>query len=177
MFPPFDYFTYSRIRYVPSIFHAEYILTVYNSDTKRQQRTTRFTTLPQPYHTPLTQTDKETLTKPIQDLVRDIHANPALRHDILHTYGKIAVKAQEKTNCITELLLPEAERWVEEEVDVKGPLGGVPISLKDTIVVKGFDSSVGYTRYCEGGKGEKRDGAMVRLLKDAGEFFSNSSGG
>jgi Asp-tRNA(Asn)/Glu-tRNA(Gln) amidotransferase A subunit family amidase len=47
-----------------------------------------------------------------------------------------------------------------------GSLAGVPISLKDTISVKGYDTSVGYSMYT--GMEEADDGGMVKLLKEAG---------
>lgn len=78
----------------------------------------------------------------------------------------MALKAHDKTNCITELLLPEAEDWLAHQVDLKGPLAGIPVSLKDSIVVGGFDSTIGYSE--NSGKRYERDGAIVRLLKDAG---------
>jgi Asp-tRNA(Asn)/Glu-tRNA(Gln) amidotransferase A subunit family amidase len=78
----------------------------------------------------------------------------------------VAVKAHERTNCVTELLLPEAETWLQKEVNLKGPLAGIPVSLKDSVQVKGFDTSVGYARMA--GKPCAVDGPMVKLLKDAG---------
>ena len=89
--------------------------------------------------------------------------------DILRTYGKVAVKAHEKTSCLTEVMIPEAEDWVEHEINLKGPLAGVPVSLKDTITVGGFDVSVGYS--CNTGKPYANDGAIARLLKDAGMSY------
>jgi len=86
--------------------------------------------------------------------------------DVLRTYGKVAVRAHEKTNCVTELLLPEAEEWATSEVNLKGPLAGVPVSLKDSVQVRGFDISLGYARLA--GKPYEQDGPMVKLLKDAG---------
>jgi Asp-tRNA(Asn)/Glu-tRNA(Gln) amidotransferase A subunit family amidase len=47
-----------------------------------------------------------------------------------------------------------------------GPLAGVPVSLKDTIIVKGSDTTVGYSKYV--GLEEVEDGAMVKLLREAG---------
>lgn len=91
--------------------------------------------------------------------------------DILHTYGKIAIRAHAKTNCLTEVMLPEAEEWAEKEVDLKGPLAGIPVSLKDSIAVKGFDVSVGYSRNVR--KPYTADGPMVRILKDAGTATSS----
>lgn len=63
-------------------------------------------------------------------------------------------------------MLPEAEGWAQTNVNLEGPLAGIPISLKDTIVVGGFDATVGYS--CNVGKPHTKDGGMVRLLKDAG---------
>ena len=87
--------------------------------------------------------------------------------DVLQTYGKLAIKANARTNCLTEIMIREAEIWAQEEVNLDGPLAGVPVSLKDTIIVGGFDTSVGYSS--KTGKPYVRDGALVRLLKDAGE--------
>ncbi|KAF9895244.1 hypothetical protein FE257_000146 [Aspergillus nanangensis] len=149
MLPPFDYFTYRSVR-----------------DYKRRQRATRFASLPAAYHASFTAFDKSVLNKPIQDLVQEVHDSSLSATDVLRTYGKVAVKAQEKTNCVTELLLPEAESWVQSEVNLQGPLAGVPVSLKDSIQVKGFDVSVGYTRMAKNPALD--DGPMVKLLKDAG---------
>ena len=62
-------------------------------------------------------------------------------------------------------MVPEAESWAEE-VNLEGPLAGVPVSLKDTVVVQGFDTSVGYSRNT--GKPAITDGSLTKLLKDAG---------
>ena len=68
---------------------------------------------------------------------------------------------------MTELLLPEAEAWARsEDVDLKGPLAGIPVSLKDSIAVGGFDVSVGYSRNVF--KPYAEDGVVVKLLKRAG---------
>jgi Asp-tRNA(Asn)/Glu-tRNA(Gln) amidotransferase A subunit family amidase len=67
---------------------------------------------------------------------------------------------------VTEILFPEAEEWAKNEVNLKGPLAGIPVSVKDTICVKGFDSTVGFS--AKAGKPYVNDGPLVRLLKDAG---------
>jgi Asp-tRNA(Asn)/Glu-tRNA(Gln) amidotransferase A subunit family amidase len=64
-------------------------------------------------------------------------------------------------------MLEGAERWLDDgSVNLRGPLAGIPVSLKDTIVVGGYDTSVGYSSFV--GNASSRDGPMVRLLKDAG---------
>ena len=98
--------------------------------------------------------------------MQDVHKEILKPVDILRTYGKVAIRAHEKTNCLTEILLPEAEQWAESEINLKGPLAGIPVSLKDSIAVRGFDVSAGYS--INTGKPYAKDGTMVRLLKDAG---------
>lgn len=135
---------------------------------KRQERAARFAALPPHYHAAFTQADKTIVNKPIAELVKEVQKGTTASTDVLQTYGKVAVKAHEKTNCVTELLLPEAEGWVKTEVNLQGPLAGVPISLKDSVQVKGFDVSLGYSRLAC--KPYADDGPLVKLLKDAGKL-------
>ena len=53
--------------------------------------------------------------------MQDVQDDSVSAVDVLRTYGTVAVKAHEKTNCVTELLVPEAEKWAEEEVNLEGP--------------------------------------------------------
>ncbi|KAL2270972.1 hypothetical protein VTJ83DRAFT_343 [Remersonia thermophila] len=124
------------------------------------------------YHGPLTAADKAILTEPIESLVASVHAGTTAPLSILRTYGKVALKAHARTNCLTEILLPSAEEWLARsgpeggEINLRGPLAGIPVSLKDTIVVGGYDATVGYSSLSHRPAAE--DGPMVRLLKDAG---------
>ncbi|KAL8869305.1 MAG: hypothetical protein Q9174_004373, partial [Haloplaca sp. 1 TL-2023] len=78
----------------------------------------------------------------------------------------MAIKAHAKTNCLTEIMInPGAEKWIED-VNLKGPLAGIPVSLKDSINVGGFDVSVGYSGKV--GQPVPQDGTIVKILKDAG---------
>ncbi|KAF3384429.1 Acetamidase [Penicillium rolfsii] len=149
MLPPFDYFTYRRVR-----------------NQKQAERAARFASLPYPYHTNFTDNDRKILDQPIEELVHDIQQSVTAPLNVLQAYGKVAVKAQERTNCITELLLPEAESWLESDINLKGPLAGIPVSLKDSVHVKGFDTTLGYSALAN--QPVQEDGPMTRLLKDAG---------
>lgn len=140
------------------------------SQSKQLERSTRIASLSSAYHSPLSSHDREILGKPVEELVQDVHKQLLKPIDILWSYGKIAIKAHEKTNCLTEVLLPEAEYWAEREVNLNGPLAGIPVSLKDSIAVGGFDVSVGYS--CNTGKPYAEDGIMVKILKDAGSAKS-----
>ncbi|PGH12425.1 hypothetical protein AJ79_04261, partial [Helicocarpus griseus UAMH5409] len=148
MLPPFDYFQQCHTR-----------------ASKRHERARRLASLPPAYHSSLTAFDKSVINRPIEELVEDVHKGVITPLQLLQTYGKVAVRAHNKTNCITELLLPEAEEWAQSEINVKGPLAGIPVSLKDSLQVKGFDISLGYSRFANNPYAE--DGGVVRLLKDA----------
>ncbi|KAK9234011.1 acetamidase [Lipomyces kononenkoae] len=149
MFPQFDYFTYYRVR-----------------NLKRKERERRFASLNPACYAAFTTVDREIIQEPIEELVQKVQNHTLSAVGVLRTYAKVAIRAQEKTNCITELLLPEAETWAQSEVNIKGPLAGVPVSLKDSVHVRGFDTTLGYARYA--GQPREEDGPMVKLLKDAG---------
>jgi Asp-tRNA(Asn)/Glu-tRNA(Gln) amidotransferase A subunit family amidase len=138
------------------------------SKRKQDERAARIAALPQSYSYPLSSAEKRILDRPINELVQDVQKGGASSAvDILRAYAKVAVKAHEKTNCVTEVMIKDAEGWIQQGgINLKGPLAGVPVSLKDSIHVGGFDTSVGYS--VNTGKPQTVDGAMVRMLKDAG---------
>lgn len=136
------------------------------SRRKQEERAARIASLPSQYKLPIGPSDLAIYNRPIQDLVQDVHNGTTSPIAILQAYGKAAVLAQERTNCLTEIMFPEAEKWAETQVNLKGPLAGIPVSLKDSIQVAGYDVSVGYS--CNTGKPAQTDGTMVQLLKEAG---------
>ncbi|KAL9615379.1 MAG: hypothetical protein Q9167_000207 [Letrouitia subvulpina] len=150
MFPPFDYFEHRRA-----------------CQQKQLERSSRIANLPSEYHSPVSAQDRVILEKSVEELVHHVRKDIIQPIDILRSYGKVAIKAHQKTNCLTEVMIrPGAETWVKSDINSKGPLAGVPISLKDSVIVGGFDVSVGYSRNTS--KPCEQDGALVRLLKDAG---------
>ncbi|KAG5929475.1 hypothetical protein E4U42_005739 [Claviceps africana] len=133
---------------------------------KQDQRLRRIHALTA-YQAPFSPLDREIVARPIEELVQEVQRDPSRAVDLLHTYGKVAIRAHEKTNCVTEVLIPDAETWIKDgSINLKGPLAGIPVSLKDTIDVKGYDSSVGVTSNVRKPKAE--DGVTVRLLKELG---------
>lgn len=122
--------------------------------------------MPSEYHRPVTEKDQEVFKASIIDLVHDVQKQNIKPVDILRAYGKVAIAAHRKTTCLTEVMLPEAEKWADSEINLEGPLASIPVSLKDSINVGGFDTSVGYSRNTF--KPVEKDGTMVRLLKEAG---------
>lgn len=137
------------------------------SKRKQTERSSKIANLPPSYQLPLGPNERSILKRPIAELVNDVHGGSLKPVDILRAYGKVAIEAQKKINCVTEILFPEAEEWIANgDINLKGPLAGIPVSLKDSIAVGGFDVSVGYSRHT--GKPYAADGSLVRLLKEAG---------
>ncbi|GJJ10269.1 hypothetical protein Clacol_004495 [Clathrus columnatus] len=136
-------------------------------ETKRAERARRIASLPRVYHQALTAHDTLILSTPISEIVKNVQSNLWDPVDILHAYGKRALKAQSATNCLTEIMFTDAEQWARTvNKSTSAPLAGVPISLKDMLHVEGYDSCYGYSSYV--GKPAQTDSALVKLLKDAG---------
>ncbi|OBZ77619.1 Acetamidase [Grifola frondosa] len=132
---------------------------------KQQERRDRVQSLPPAYHGPLTTSDKNILGKPASEIVANVQAGILNPSDVLLAYGKKALKAHAATNCLTEVLISKSEEWAKS-CNTQGPLAGMPISMKDTAGVAGFDSCIGYSAWV--GKPFEKDSALVRLLRDAG---------
>ncbi len=74
-------------------------------------------------------------------------------------------------------MISSCEEWLHDSiaasdtegdgpVNLKGPLAGIPVSLKDPIGVKGYDSSVGYSSFTH--QERQEDSVVVTMLKAAG---------
>ncbi|CAK7562930.1 MAG: hypothetical protein SEPTF4163_000786 [Sporothrix epigloea] len=135
---------------------------------KQDQRAERIRNLPAEYHTPISVKDRATLAKPVEELSKEVRDGSTKAIDVLRTYGKAAVKVHEKTNCLTEVMIGSCEEWLNTEgaINLKGPLAGIPVSLKDTLIVAGYDATVGYSSFTH--QEQEEDGVMVAMLKDAG---------
>ncbi|GBE87634.1 Acetamidase [Sparassis crispa] len=132
---------------------------------KQRERQERIQNLPPSYHSALTPADKGILALPVAEVVANVQAGSLDPSDILLAYGKKALKAHAETNCLTEVLISKAEGWAKN-CNTQGPLAGMPVSLKDTAAITGFDSCIGYSAWV--GKPMQKDCALVRLLRDAG---------
>lgn len=135
------------------------------SEFKRKERAERIAGLPEAYHGPLDTLDREILEAPVSVIVENVHSGKWTPARVLLSYGRKALKAHAATNCLTEVMISSADVWAGN-VDINGPLAGMPVSMKDTVGVTGFDSCIGYSAWTK--KPFKKDAALVRLLKDAG---------
>ncbi|KAB8267666.1 amidase signature domain-containing protein [Aspergillus minisclerotigenes] len=91
-------------------------------------------------------------------------------------YVRRAVIAQQLTNCITEVVFEDAltqaralDRAFQETGHLKGPLHGVPVTLKDQFNIKGVDTTLGYVGRSFAPATE--DAALVQMLRDMGAII------
>jgi Asp-tRNA(Asn)/Glu-tRNA(Gln) amidotransferase A subunit family amidase len=135
-----------------------------NVQAKREERDERIRNLPE-YQTPLTEKEVGLLNQPASQVIKSVQEGEADPQDVLSAYSKRAIAAHKECNMLTEVMIGDAQKWAAN-ANKKGPLGGFPVSFKDTIAVKGYDSSLGYS--CRSFKPVPKDAPMVRMLKDAG---------
>ncbi|TFK47520.1 amidase signature enzyme [Heliocybe sulcata] len=133
--------------------------------TKQKERQAQVDGLPAAYHAPLSSDDAYIVDLPIAHLIEKVKSGELSAQEVLQSYGKKALQGHTATNCLTEIMIPDAETWAKQ-CNVDGPLAGVPVSLKDTLYVKGYDACIGYADWV--GKRATEDAAIVKLLRDAG---------
>ncbi|KAK9386857.1 hypothetical protein V1515DRAFT_603156 [Lipomyces mesembrius] len=80
---------------------------------KQKERADRIAELMPVYGTPLTAEEVKIFRISVPDLVAEVHKGLVKPIDVLHAYGKRALKAQEDTNCLTEIMFKDAEKQAE----------------------------------------------------------------
>ncbi|KAJ4288467.1 hypothetical protein N0V90_011702 [Kalmusia sp. IMI 367209] len=93
--------------------------------------------------------------------------------DVVQAFCKRAAIAHQLTNCLTEIFFDDALKRAKELDDHlasgKPPLSalhGVPISIKDTFNIKGYDASIGIAALCF--KPAQDNSVLVDVLLNAG---------
>ncbi|TBU38041.1 general amidase [Dichomitus squalens] len=93
--------------------------------------------------------------------------------EVTTAFYKRAIIAHQVVNCLTEIYVEKALQWaaeldayLKEHGKVKGPLHGLPVSLKDQIPIKGLETTMGYAAWV--GKYAEDDAVLVKLLLKAG---------
>ncbi|KAJ5362307.1 hypothetical protein N7541_003151 [Penicillium brevicompactum] len=109
----------------------------------------------------------------VQVLLKQIEIGELKAEEVTRAYIKRSVVAHQLTNCLTEILFEDAlEQARQLDVEfketgrLKGPMHGIPITLKDQFNVKGVDTTLGYVGRSFAPASE--DAALVQMLKGMG---------
>ncbi|KAK5107528.1 hypothetical protein LTR62_001058 [Meristemomyces frigidus] len=109
-------------------------------------------------------------------LVAELGSGRLSSVDVINAFSKRAAIAQQLVNCLTETFFNDAlarAQFLDDHLKRTGkpigPLHGLPISLKDTFKVKGYDASVGCAAFCF--KPAMQNSALVDLLFKLGAIL------
>lgn len=107
------------------------------------------------------------------EIVDHIAAGEWTASQVLEAYIERAALAQAKTNCLTEVFFDKGRaraKELDEEFTrsgkVRGPLHGVPISIKDQFEIEGLDATIGFTQWAQ--KPCTSNADLINHLLDAG---------
>ncbi|KAI5834825.1 amidase signature enzyme [Schizophyllum commune Tattone D] len=108
------------------------------------------------------------------EIVSNIEKGVWKASEVLEAYISRAAKVQEATNCLTEVLFERArERAAALDAEfaqtkrLKGPLHGVPISVKAVVDIEGVDTTIGFSQWAKHGPAT-RDADLVATMISAG---------
>ena len=101
--------------------------------------------------------------------------------NVLKAFIKAAIRAHVETNCLTEVMFEEAlERADQLDQEfaatgrLRGRLHGIPVSLKDQVNVKGFDSTIGLTEFVNQ-PAEENAPVVDRLIEEGAIPFTKTN--
>ncbi|KAK9454394.1 amidase signature domain-containing protein [Dipodascopsis uninucleata] len=102
-------------------------------------------------------------------LVQELAKGTYTAEETAIAFCKRSAIAQQACNCLTEIFFDDAiarAKWLDDEFKKTGkpvgPLHGLPISLKDSVSVAGYDSVVGIAAYAF--QPEKENSVIVDIL-------------
>uniref|UniRef100_A0A5K3FE31 Amidase domain-containing protein n=1 Tax=Mesocestoides corti TaxID=53468 RepID=A0A5K3FE31_MESCO len=108
------------------------------------------------------QNDIEMITQlPLHELIEKLKKQELPPAYVLLAYQHKAFRVDKELNCVVEFLYPEFT-----DVNLKGPLAGAPVSLKECIGIKGFDTCVGCACYVD--HASKNDAVALQLIRSLG---------
>ncbi|GLA48863.1 hypothetical protein AnigIFM63604_004447 [Aspergillus niger] len=107
-------------------------------------------------------------------LLEQIHSGKLTAVEVAEAFCLRAAIAQQVTRCLTETFFDialqrakELDEYFQSTGKVRGPLHGLPISLKDCFNVAGVPSTIGFTAFIAHGP-VKNNSSVVQILLDLG---------
>jgi len=107
------------------------------------------------------------VSKDVKTLLEDLRAGKLMPSEVLEAYQAKALLVDKDINAVCDYIL-EASEWANDLAQIpegeRGPLYGLPISVKECFYVKGYDCTIGLAQFI--GKPAQDDSVFVRALKD-----------
>ncbi|TDL24037.1 amidase signature enzyme [Rickenella mellea] len=107
------------------------------------------------------------------EIVKRIESGQWTARQVVEAFIRQAAIAQAETNCLTEILFDQAiedaaalDKEFAATKQLRGPLHGVPVSVKDQYEVVGYDATIGFTQWAN--KPCTADADLVRQVRAAG---------
>ncbi|KAF8661366.1 hypothetical protein AX16_001460 [Volvariella volvacea WC 439] len=117
--------------------------------------------------------DSEILRATAVEIAKKIESEVWTAIQVVDAFIRRAILAHERTNCLTEVLFSQARERAKQLDDefavtkkLKGPLHGVPVSVKDQFDIESVDTSIGFTTWAH--KPAIKNAELVQHLLDAG---------
>lgn len=112
----------------------------------------------------------------VEELVTSLGAGQLTAVEVTNAFLQRAAVSQGLVNCTTELLTSQAlkqaqelDSYYAEHKRPKGPLHGLPISVKEHIGFKGLRCTTGYVASWD--RIAEEDAHVLQILRDAGAVF------
>jgi amidase len=128
-------------------------------------------------HAKLTDEERSIVALDATAIVDQIASRKWTSVQVFTAFAKAAVAAHLWTNCLTEIFIEEGlarakelDDVLEKTGQVVGPLHGLPVSIKDHILIKNYDTSTGYVAWANKTIAQK-DAVVVALFRRAGAIL------
>jgi len=102
------------------------------------------------------------------DLLSELQSGKITALQALQAYQYKALEIHRESNCLVEPILEAREMAMalDKQTSKRGPLHGLPVSIKDNYLIKGYESTYGCSRQI--GNVATEDAVLVKILKEAG---------
>ncbi|XP_061833995.1 fatty-acid amide hydrolase 1 [Nerophis lumbriciformis] len=106
------------------------------------------------------------LSLSMAELTEKLQGDLLTPEDVFYSYMEKTLCVDKKLNCCTAILLESFNQLKTLEPNKRGPLYGVPVSIKDNIAYKNYDSTCGLLNNVD--HPAKSDSVIVEVLKRQG---------
>lgn len=106
------------------------------------------------------------LSLSLSELTKELQEDTLSPEEVFYVYLEKTLDVHQKLNCCTEIILESFEQLKTIGSCKKGILYGVPVSLKENISLKNYDSSCGVVKFLNQPADE--DAVLVKILKEQG---------